>query len=176
MSTLKNILEKYKAKGEDEQNFMDKHTDNVQVTDAPGKKEHDEATKKMKMAPRERKGYNPDEDSEVYEGYYSLADISSVLFSIDLSEDQIDHVINTLQESSPSKMVSLIDEAVREFYEESTDEEKKILDEMLQDDAAYEEFITSLFEEDITSTEDDDSEEDEDEDDDTEELDMPIKK
>ena len=147
MSNLKNILEKYKARSGDEQDFADKHTENVKVTDAPGKKEHDAIHDKAKMASRKGKGYAPGEDEEVYEGYYSVADIASVLSSTELSEDQIEYVLNTLEESSPSKLVSMIDEAMQEFYEEASEDERKMLDEMMNDEEAYAEFVSNLFEE-----------------------------
>jgi hypothetical protein len=160
MSNLKSILEKYVPRGGDEKEFMDKHTDNINVTDAPGKKEHDAIKNKSKMASREGKGYNPEEDEEVYENYFTLDDISSVLSSSDIAEEEIEYIINTLKESAPSKILSIIDEAVNEFYEECNESEKEALDEMMNNPELYEQFITELL--------DDESEEDEDE---TEEMD-----
>lgn len=86
MSKLNSILEKYRqyphdgVSGEEggEQDFMDKHTDNVQVHAAPGA---DDA--KAKNAKHDRsstnQGYEPGEDEEVYEMYEIDGIIESII-------------------------------------------------------------------------------------------------
>ena len=161
MSTpLQSILEKYKAKSGDEQNFMDKHTDNVDQTDGPGAKEVHDGAKKVKKADRKsnRQGYEPEEDAEVYESQqmFSIDEIKAVLASVELEEDMIDHIEDTLEEASPAYFLQIIDEAVAEFLEEADEEDREILDEMLQTQEGYEELIDMIFEEEDDDDDDDD--------------------
>lgn len=170
--TLKSILEKYKAKGADEQHFMDKHTDNVQVTDGPGAKEADAAAKKVKKSTRKpHHGYEPGEDEEVYESVdrFSIEDIKSVLVTEELDEEIVDRIEKTLLEASPAYFMQIVDEAVNAFVEEATDEERAILDEMLSTEEGYQELVDLIFEED-DDDDDEDDEDDEDEDDDDEDV------
>lgn len=137
-NVVKDILEKMKKvedgpldredKGEDEQNFIDKHVDNVEVTDTPvlkktGGHPHS-AGEKQAMAPRKkhRKGYEPGEDAKVYEEL-SLEESTDIMFE-------------------------LIEEAITDFLEEdATEEEAAILSEILSSEENYEEFIDMMFEE-----------------------------
>lgn len=147
-STLKNILEKYKARSEDEQHFMDKHTDNVAMHDAVGKSEHDDAVSKIKKHSRSktRQGYEPGEDEEVYESF-TLEDVRAALSAAEINESVIDEVEDTLTNASPSYFMKIIDEAINEFYDEASEEEQNLLDEMLSTDEGYEELIDFIFEE-----------------------------
>lgn len=149
--TLQKILEKYKKvekgpldpkrSGADgkEDDFIGKHTDNVDVKDAPGKVEHDKiegAAKKIKRKPF--KGYEPGEDEDMYE---SVDHVS--LDEVDMTEEEFELMI----EEDATFYLKMIDEAVQEFIdEEATEEEKELLDEMLSSDEGYEEFIDILFE------------------------------
>ena len=161
---LSSILEKYKAKGEDEQRFMDKHTDNVQVTDGPGKKEHDAAAAKAKKHKRSpHKGYEPGEDEEVYESadFFSIDDVRQALTEVELDEETIFAVEENLQDHSPTHFLNIIDEAVQEFYQEEADEEEKAwIDEMLESDESFEKFLDMIFEEDDEDEDDDEEEND----------------
>jgi TATA-binding protein-associated factor Taf7 len=140
MSDLNSILEKYKARSGDEQNFMDKHTDNIQVTDAPGGDTAKKAVDKMKKHDRKkhRQGLTPEEEEDMYES----------------NEDLLD----------------TIDVMIREYYEEeASSEEKEMLDEMMSSAEGYQELVDMVFEEkDKDDDEDDDDEEDDDDDDDDE--------
>ena len=65
---LLSIIEKYEARSGDEQNFMDKHTDNISVFDGPGVAEVRKASDAVSYINRDPiKGYNPGQDEEVYE-------------------------------------------------------------------------------------------------------------
>ena len=129
---LTTILEKYVARsGPDsgEQDFVDKHTDNVNVTDAPGREGPSEGEKRKKAA---RKKFNQGEDDpEDEEAMYEEVDI---------------------------------DEVIREYYEEATDEEREILDQMMESEESREELARWILEADEDEDGDDDSKEDEDED------------
>lgn len=163
MSTLQSILEKYKAKSEDEQNFMDKHTDNVQVTDHPNAKDVHDSAKKVKKADRKsnRQGYEPEEDAEVYESQqmFSIDEIKAVLASVEVEEEVIDRIEDTLEEASPAYFLQIIDEAVQEFLEEADEEDREILDEMLATEEGYEELIDLIFEDEDEDDDDDDDDE-----------------
>lgn len=140
MSDLNTILEKYKARSGDEQNFMDKHTDNVNVTDAP----HGDTAKKVidKMKKHDRKktrqGLEPEEEEDMYE--------------------------------SNEHLVDMIDVMIREYYEEdATPEEQELLDEMMSSAEGYQELVDMiLISED--EDEDDDEEDDEDDEEDDDEV------
>ena len=66
--TLKQMLELYKPKAQDEDNFMDKH---IVAKKDDANKNGDEVFKGTKVKPvdrkKERHGYNPGEDEKVYE-------------------------------------------------------------------------------------------------------------
>ena len=65
---LLSIIEKYEARSGDEQNFMDKHTDNISVFDGPGVAEVRKASDAVSYINRDPiKGYNAGQDEEVYE-------------------------------------------------------------------------------------------------------------
>ena len=118
MSDLNNILEKYKARSGDEQNFMDKHTDNVQVTDAPGGEVAKKAADKMKKHDRKkhRQGLTPEEEEDMYEENEDLLDV--------------------------------IDDMIRDYYEEEASaEEKEMLEEMMSSADGYSELVDMVFEE-----------------------------
>lgn len=123
-------------KGQGEQDFIDKHVDNVEVTDAPGVKAQGghphNAGAKAKMAPRkkERKGYEPGEDAEVYE-----------------SDQSFDAIAQLLENMDENGIANLIDEAIEEFIdEEATEEEASLVLEMLSTDEGTEEFMSWIFE------------------------------
>lgn len=134
---LVNIVEKYRARSGDEQKFMDKHTDNIEVTDAPGGEKGKEASEKMKKADRKskRQGYSSGEDEDVYE-------------QCDITEESL---------------FQMIDESIEELSEELTQEEYEILCEMVSSPDAYRELIESILSE---EDEDEDEDDDEDDDDD----------
>ena len=144
MTDFNSILEKYKARSGDEQNFMDKHTDNVNVTDAPGGDTAKKVIDKMKKHDREktRQGLDPEEEEDMYE--------------------------------SNEHLIEMIDVMIREYYEEDASaEEQEILDEMMSSAEGYQELVDMiLISEDEDEDEDeDDDDEDEDEDDDDEDDD-----
>jgi len=67
---ISSIIDRYKkAKTSSEKGFVDKHIDNVEVTDAPGADSIDKAAKETKKYDRKknRHGYDPGEDGSVYE-------------------------------------------------------------------------------------------------------------
>ena len=124
---LLSILEGYKAKSGDEQNFMDKHTENMSIMDGPGYAEIRKATDAVSYINRDPvKGYNPGQDEEVYEEY-----------------------------------ADLINQAVEDFLEEASDEERETLEELFSTEEGYDEFVSMIFEK-----EDDDKDDDEEDDDD----------
>ena len=148
MTTLKSILEKYKQNGEDEQRFMDKHTENVSVMDGPGVAELQKAmghTKKVKRIADQ-------EGDEVYEStdHFSIEDIKSVLVTEDIDEDTINRIEQHLVEASPSYFMEIIDNAVETFREEASEEERAIIDEMLSTEEGYQELVDLIFEEDVS--------------------------
>jgi len=112
---------------------VDKHVDNVQVTDGPGiekEKGHPHnAGEKAKTAPRKKdnKGYEPGEDEKVYEEF-------------DAEEMSL--------EESTDLVFDLIQEALHEFMnEEATEEEAALLEEVLATEEGCEEFLNIIFEE-----------------------------
>jgi hypothetical protein len=149
---LQDILEKMKKveggyldqdeKGQGEQDFIDKHVDNVDVTDAPAVKAqkghpHD-AGSKAKMAPRKkhRKGYEPGEDAEVYESDFENSDLSQILE-------------NVISNGSEEDLTAFINETIDEFLQtEASLEETALLEEMLSTEEGCQEFINWIFEED----------------------------
>ena len=159
MSELKRILERYKQNGEDEQRFMDKHTDNVADHDAPGSAE----IKKASNVTKKKKRTADQEGDSVYETF-SMEDIRAVLVSEDIDEEVIDRIETHLIEASPEFFMNIIGDAIHQFREEATDEEKVVIDEMLSTEEGYEELIELIFEEDDDDDEDDDDEDDEDDD------------
>ena len=133
---LLSILEGYKAKSGDEQNFMDKHTENMSIMDGPGYAEIRKATDAVSYINRDpMKGYNPGQDEEVYEEY-----------------------------------ADLINQAVEDFLEEASDEERETLEELFSTEEGYDEFVSMIFE----KEDDDDDDDDEDDDDDDDEEDGEI--
>ena len=129
---LLSILEGYKAKSGDEQNFMDKHTENMSIMDGPGYAEIRKATDAVSYINRNPvKGYNPGQDAEVYEEY---ADV--------------------------------INQAVEDFLEEASDEERETLEELFSTEEGYDEFVSMIFEKDEDDDDEDDDDDDEDDDDD----------
>jgi len=133
---LLSILEGYKAKSGDEQNFMDKHTENMSIMDGPGYAEIRKATDAVSYINRDPvKGYNPGQDEEVYEEY-----------------------------------ADLINQAVEDFLEEASDEERETLEELFSTEEGYDEFVSMIFE----KEDDDEDDDDEDDDDDDDEEDGEI--
>lgn len=135
-NTLTDILEKYKKvergyldnKDEGEENFIDKHIDNVQVTDHPSvekEKGHPHnAGEKAKTAPRKKdnKGYEPGEDAKVYESVQEI-------------DEELD---NFLQ---------IIEEAVDDFLmNDASEEEALLIREMFDTDEGYAEFMEMMME------------------------------
>jgi len=148
---VKDILEKMKKveggyldqpeKGDDEQSFIDKHVDNVQVTDGPGVEKENghphNGGEKQAMAPRKkhRKGYEPKEDAEVYETVSFDDDLQTIMENMTLEE-------------STDFLFEMIDEAVAEFIdEEATEEEAEIIREMFESEEGCAEFLELMFEE-----------------------------
>jgi len=177
MSELQRILEKYKSRAgddSDEQRFIDKHTDNVSVFDGPGVAEVQKAAQATSFVDRSMEhGYNPGQDEEVYESF-SIEDLRSVFKSMDVEQEIAEEVVKSLKESAPSHVLKVIDEAVQEYYDEASDEEKAVLDEMLSTDEGYEELLNQIFEEDDDEDEDEDDEDEDDEDDDEEDGDIDV--
>ena len=146
MTDLNDILEKYKARSGDEQNFMDKHTDNVQVTDAPGGDTAKKVVDKMKKHDRKstRQGLEPEEEEDMYE--------------------------------SEEHLIDMIDEMIRDYYNaDASSEEQELLDEMLSSAEGYQELVDMIFEsededEDEDEEDDDEDEDEEDDDDDDDEV------
>lgn len=134
MSDLNTILEKYKARSGDEQNFTDKHTDNINTTDAPGGDTVKKVIDKMKKHDRKatRQGLDPEEEEDMYES----------------NEDLLD----------------TIDTMIREYYdEEASAEEKELLDEMMSSAEGYQELVDMVFEEKDKNDDEDDENDDGDE-------------
>ena len=103
---LVNILEKYKARGEDEQNFADKHTDNVEVTNAPGREGSSEGEKRKKHnRAKNRQGYEPGEDEEVYEARL-----------LDIIDEAISELAEDLDDEERAALYEMIEDDTR--YEE----------------------------------------------------------
>ena len=126
---LLSIIEKYEARSGDEQNFMDKHTDNVSIFDGPGVAEIRKASDAVSYINRDpQKGYNPGQDEEVYEEY-----------------------------------ADLINQAVEDFLEEASEEDREALEELFATEEGYDEFVSMLFEEDDEEEDDEDDEDDDDE-------------
>lgn len=170
--TLKNILEKYRAAGGDEQRFADKHTDNVQVTDGPGAKEASKAGKSTKKKKDERHGYEPGEDEEVYESsVFNIEDLRSVLSEKEMDESLIEEIEKELVEAKDTTdYFNLIDDAINTFIEEASEEERAVVQEMISTEEGYQELLDFIFEEDDEDEEDDDDDDEDDEDDDEEEY------
>lgn len=180
-NTLQSVLEKFKKvdggildpqrSGADgaEDNFIGKHIDNVQPTDGPGvekEKGHPHnAGEKAKMADRkkDRKGYSPKEDAEVYESADEGYDIED--FYVVDEEEEIDVDMEVIKEDA-MYFLNIFEEAVAEFIEEEADEEEKeMLEEMMSTDEGLEELMDLLFEK---KKDDDCDDDDEDEDPDDE--------
>lgn len=155
---LSNILEKYKRAGQldqkrsgadgKEDDFIGKHTDNVETFDGPGMAEIDKAVAAVSYAKRApHKGYEVDTDADVYESTDMLyLDDIAELEEIEYDDDDLMLEEDALQKDALF-FLNLIDEAVAEFYEEEADEEERaILDEMLASDEGYQEFIDIIFE------------------------------
>jgi len=155
---LSNILEKYKKAGTldidrsgadgKENDFIGKHTDNVDTFDGPGMKEIDAAVAAVSHAKRApHKGYEVDEDDDVYESFdMTYADDIEELSGMEYDDEDLMIDEEVLQEDAAFFM-KLIDEVVEEFYNEEADEEEKaMLDEMLASDEGYIEFVDMIFE------------------------------
>ena len=140
---LSNILEKYKKAGTldidrsgadgKENDFIGKHTDNVDTFDGPGMKEIDAAVAAVSHAKRApHKGYEVDTDDDVYESTETLyLDDLEELEGVEYDDEDLMLEEDQLQEDA-SFFMRLIDEVVEEFYNEEADEEEKaMLDEML---------------------------------------------
>jgi hypothetical protein len=121
---LNNLFEKYKAKGDDEQRFMDKHTDNIQVTSAAGADESKAKNKKYDRK-KHRKGYEPGEDEDVYE---SLIDIDGLSEAIDeFCEESSEEDIDILEEILNNE--EYMDELLQYILDEEDNEEDNEEDE-----------------------------------------------
>lgn len=155
---LSNILEKYKKAGAldidrsgadgKENDFIGKHTDNVDTFDGPGMKEIDAAVAAVSHAKRApHKGYEVDTDDDVYESTdMTYADDIEELAGMEYDDEDLMLEEDQLQEDA-SFFMNLIDEVVEEFYNEEADEEEKaMLDEMLATDEGYIEFVDLIFE------------------------------
>jgi len=155
---LSNILEKYKKAGTldidrsgadgKENDFIGKHTDNVDTFDGPGMKEIDAAVAAVSHAKRApHKGYEIDTDDDVYESSdMTYADEIEELAGMEYVDEDLMLEEEKLQEDAAFFM-KLIDEVVEEFYNEEADEEEKaMLDEMLASDEGYIEFVDMIFE------------------------------
>lgn len=171
MSELQRILEKYKSRAgddSDEQAFMDKHTDNISVFDGPGVEEVKRAVDAVSHNNADgHHGHTLEDAEDMYENF-SIEDLRSILESMEVDSDFTDELEKALKESAPSHVLKVIDEAVRDYYDEATDEEKEMLDEMLSSDEGYEELINYIFEKHCEECGDDpctcDDEDDDDED------------
>lgn len=156
---LSNILEKYKKAGTldidrsgadgKENDFIGKHTDNVETFDGPGMKEIDAAVAAVSHQKRgeHRHGYEVDGDDDVYESTETLyLDDLEELEGVEYDDEDLMLEEDQLQEDA-SFFMKLIDEVVEEFYnEEADEEEKEMLDEMLASDEGYIEFVDMIFE------------------------------
>ena len=155
---LSNILEKYKKAGTldidrsgadgKENDFIGKHTDNVDTFDGPGMKEIDAAVAAVSHAKRApHHGYEVDSDADVYESAdMAYADEIEELAGMEYDDEDLMLEEDQLQEDA-SFFMKLIDEVVEEFYNEEADEEEKaMLDEMLATDEGYIEFVDLIFE------------------------------
>lgn len=155
---LSNILEKYKKAGTldidrsgadgKENDFIGKHTDNVETFDGPGMKEIDAAVAAVSHAKRApHHGYEVDGDEDVYESLdMTYADDIEELAGMEYDDEDLMLEEDQLQEDA-SFFMKLIDEVVEEFYNEEADEEEKaMLDEMLATDEGYIEFVDLIFE------------------------------
>ena len=155
---LSNILEKYKKAGTldidrsgadgKENDFIGKHTDNVETFDGPGMKEIDAAVAAVSHAKRApHHGYEVDGDEDVYESTdMTYADDIEELAGMEYDDEDLMLEEDQLQEDAGFFM-NLIDEVVEEFYNEEADEEEKaMLDEMLATDEGYIEFVDLIFE------------------------------
>lgn len=155
---LSNILEKYKKAGTldidrsgadgKENDFIGKHTDNVETFDGPGMKEIDAAVAAVSHAKRApHHGYEVDGDEDVYESTdMTYADDIEELAGMEYDDEDLMLEEDQLQEDAGFFM-KLIDEVVEEFYNEEADEEEKaMLDEMLATDEGYIEFVDMIFE------------------------------
>jgi len=155
---LSNILEKYKKAGTldidrsgadgKENDFIGKHTDNVDTFDGPGMKEIDAAVAAVSHAKRApHKGYEVDTDDDVYESTdMTYADDIEELAGMEYDDEDLMLEEDQLQEDA-NFFMKLIDEVVEEFYNEEADEEEKaMLDEMLASDEGYIEFVDMIFE------------------------------
>ena len=155
---LSNILEKYKKAGTldidrsgadgKENDFIGKHTDNVDTFDGPGMKEIDAAVAAVSHAKRApHHGYEVDGDDDVYESTdMTYADDIEELAGMEYDDEDLMLEEDQLQEDA-SFFMNLIDEVVEEFYNEEADEEEKaMLDEMLATDEGYIEFVDLIFE------------------------------
>jgi len=155
---LSNILEKYKKAGTldidrsgadgKENDFIGKHTDNVDTFDGPGMKEIDAAVAAVSHAKRApHHGYEVDGDDDVYESTdMTYADDIEELAGMEYDDEDLMLEEDQLQEDAGFFM-KLIDEVVEEFYNEEADEEEKaMLDEMLATDEGYIEFVDLIFE------------------------------
>lgn len=143
---LGNILEKYKARGGDEQRFMDKHTDNVEVTNAPGREGSSEGEKRKKHdRKKKRQGNEAGEDEAAYE---SVEEIMTL----------IDQAISELSEELEGEEL----EAFKEFIETSENYQSFV-------EAVLEE---SDF--DVLTEEEDEDEEDEEDDEDKKNAEVKV--
>lgn len=160
MSTLKNILEKYKKvengpldqaeKGEGENNFIDTHTDNVSVFDGPGVEENIAAQNATSVFARAKNnmGYDEGESESVYEQTFTIEDIKSILHEEQLDAETIDHIENSLLDEEQSEVfMQIVSETIQDFYDAADEEEQALLDEMLATEEGYEEFLDMIFEE-----------------------------
>jgi hypothetical protein len=153
MTKLLNILEKYKSRsGEDsgEQDFVYKHTDNIEVFDGPGVAEIRAAVDSSPghVSQTElRHGYRPDEDASVYEELmqFDIEEIREALQTSDLDEETIRVIEESLFEEADLQIHTMVGEAVGEYYQEASDEERTLIDEMLATDEGYEELLDMLF-------------------------------
>lgn len=129
---ISNIIDRYKkAKTSSEKGFVDKHVDNVEVTDAPGAESVDKAAKSTSKHDRKktRQGYEPGEDASVYENF-------SI---INLIDEAIAETIDELDEEERAiveEMFSTSDgylEMIESLFEEDDDADDDLKESQLNE-------------------------------------------
>lgn len=132
---LLSIIEGYKAKSGDEQNFMDKHVDNISVFDGPGVEEIRRASDAVSFINRDpMKGYNPGQDEEVYEQFASEIEeaIQEFLEEADEEERQaLEELFST--EEGYDEFVAMLMEEDDEDEDDDSEEDDDDTEEMDDD-------------------------------------------
>ena len=122
---LLSIIEKYEARSGDEQNFMDKHTENVSVMDGPGVAEIKKAVDAVSYYDREPvKGYNAGQDEEVYESMAQDIEAAVNEFMAEASDEEreaLEELFST--EEGYDEFVAMIMEEDDDDEDDDDDEE-----------------------------------------------------